>query len=172
MDANMGGGGTMLPFLWRGDITEAEVANFYEAAERYYRARPWRFFASDELLEIQAPDSCPGPQPLLVSVLGADKIARGLVIYNSYKDFDELMSGKSKPSGLFASLDPIKEVPPIMVMEAEQYGWTVVNKSAFPTAMHVKKGRPIPCCGNDLRRLTVALQMVDKATKAPRTAPQ
>ena len=163
LDGEMGGGGALLPHLWRGDISDQEVAEFHEAAALFYQAKPWRFWDDDDLLEISPPGACPGPLPLLVSITGGAGIMRGLVIFESQAQFDRLLLDQGEPSGTFIGFEPLRKVPHLMVVEAEQQGWKVVNKSAFPTVMKVKDGQPEPCRGDDLRRTTVALRAASQA---------
>ena len=163
LDGEMGGGGALLPHLWRGDISEQEVAEFHEAAARFYQAKPWQFWEDDDLLEISPPGSCPGPLPLLVSITGGAGIMRGLVIFESQAQFDRLILDQGEPSGTFVGFEPLRKVPHLMVVEAEQQGWKVVNKSAFPTVMKVKDGQLEPCRGDDLRRTTAAFRAAGQA---------
>jgi len=166
MDQRLGSGGRLLPYLLRGDITEQEVAGLFEAAAHFYRARPWEFITDAGLLEIPSPTR--DEPPLLVSVMGASGITRGITIFDSKADFERMSSGKRKVNAISLSFEPQDKLPPTLTVEARERGWVVASKSAFPMVMRVQKGKPIPCRGDDLRRATAALRVLGEVTSAYR----
>jgi len=166
MDQRLGSGGRLLPYLLRGDITEQEVAGLFEAAAHFYRARPWEFITDAGLLEIPSPSR--DEPPLLVSVMGASGITHGITIFDSKADFERMSSGRRKVNAISLSFEPQDKLPPTLTVEARERGWVVAGKSAFPMVMRVRKGKPIPCRGDDLRRTTAALRVLGEVTSAYR----
>jgi len=157
MDAHMGSGGAMLPYLWRGDITPEEVAELFKAAAACYRLKPWRFLTDADVLEIPSPVA--GEPALIVSVMGAGGIARGLALFDSEADLHRMMGDDEGRTNLvYASFERVRKVPYTVTEEAEQHGWVTAAKSAFPMVVRVRKGEPIPTSGDDLRRVTAAFQ--------------
>jgi len=166
MDQRLGSGGRLLPYLLRGDITEQEVAELFEAAAHFYRARPWEFITDGGLLEVPSPN--PDEPPLLVSVMGASGITHGLTIFDSEADFKRMNAGKRQVNAISLSFEAQDELPPTVTAQAKERGWVVVSKSAFPLVMRVQKGKPIPCRSDDLRRATAALRVLGEVASAYR----
>ena len=166
MDQRLGSGGRLLPYLMWGDITEQEVAAFYAAAASFYRARPWEFVTDASLLEIPSPNR--DEPPLLVSVLGASGITRGITIFDSEADFVRMNSGQRRVNATSVSFEPEDQLPPTVTAQAKEQGWVVANKLAFPLVMRVQRGKPVACRGDDLRRATIALSVLGEGTGAYR----
>jgi len=166
MDKHMGAGGTMLPYLWSGDLTEEEVAEFFEAAVQVYKSRPWRFFTDADILEIRDPRSKSGS--LVVSVMGSEGMSRGIAVFPSMTHYEDVVLRDSRtPTALFVSFQQLARVPHTIAAEAEQHGWAVANKSAFPALMSVRKGKTVAAKGDDVRRATAALHAVSAAANSP-----
>jgi len=168
MDQRLGSGGRLLPYLLRGDITEQEVAELFEAAAHFYQVRPWEFITGAGLLEIPSPNR--DEPPLLVSVLGASGITHGITIFDSEADFKRMNSGKRQVNAISLSFEPQDKLPPTVTAQAKEQGWVVASKSAFPLVMRVQKGKPIPCRGDDLRRATAALRVLGEVTSGYRAS--
>jgi len=158
MDRQMGSGGGMLPYLWRGDIMAEEVAELFAAAARFYQMRPWQFITDAELLEMPNPD--PGQPPLFVSVMGASGISRGLALFDTEADFEQMASDRGRKNVAYASFEGVNEVPHTVTSEAEEHGWVLASTSAFPMVLRVREGKPVPCSGDDLRRVTAAFRVL------------
>ncbi len=166
MDRQLGSGRGVLPYLWRGDITTQEVGALFEAAAHYYRMKPWEFIPDSELLEKPSPD--PGGKPLLMSVMGAAGISRGLVLFDTEDDFDLTTAEDREADVVFATFEPLEAVPNTLRTEAKQHGWEIASKSAFPELLRMKGGQPVPCSGADLRRATAAFRTLAEATSGYR----
>jgi len=166
MDREFGSGRGALPYLWRGDITAEEVGALFEAAAQYYRMKPWEFIPDSELLKMPNPD--PGGKPLLMSVMGAAGISRGLVLFDSEDDFECTMAEDREADVVFATFERMAEAPNTLRREAEQHGWEIAGKSAFPELLRMKQGKPIPCSAADLRRATAAFSALAEATSGYR----
>jgi hypothetical protein len=166
MDQRLGSGGRLLPYLLRGDITEQEVAELFEAAAHFYRVRPWEFITGAGLLEIPGHDR--DDPPLLVSVLGASGITHGITIFDSEADFTRVNSGKRQVNAISLSFELQDKLPPTLTAQSKEHGWAIASKSAFPMVMRVQKGKPMPCWGDDLRRATAALRVLGEVTSAYR----
>lgn len=164
MDQRLGSGGRLVPYLMRRGITAQEVAELFEAAAHFYRVKPWEFITDAGLLEIPNPDR--DEPPLLVSVMGASGITRGITIFHSEAEFKRMSSGKRRVSAVSVSFEPREDLPPTLTAEAEEQGWVVASESAFPMVMRVEKGKPVPCHGDDLRRAAVALRALGEVTSA------
>jgi len=166
MDRKLGSGRGVLPYLWRGDITAEEVGALFEAAAHYYRMKPWEFIPDSELLEKPSPD--PGGKPLLMSVMGAAGISRGLVLFDSEDDFERMRAEDRGANVVFATFEPVSEAPNTLRREAQRHGWEIASKSAFPELLRMKGGQPVPCSGADLRRVTAAFRALAEATSGYR----
>jgi hypothetical protein len=157
MDRHMGSGGAMLPYLWLGDITPEEIAELFQAAAACYRLKPWQFLTDADVLAIPGPTA--GEPSLIVSVMGASGIARGIALFDSEGDVHRMMSDDERRADLvYASFERYAKVPHTVTTEAEQHGWVTARKAAFPMVMRVRKGEPVPCSGDDLRRVSAAFQ--------------
>jgi len=166
MDRQFGSRRGVLPYLWRGDVTAEEVAALFEAAARFYQTKPWESIPDSEL--IQRPNPDPGGRPLLFSVMGAVDISRGLVLFDSQDDHRRVMEDDRKANVVFATLEDVAQVPNTLRSEAEQHGWQLADKSAFPELMRMTGGEPGPCSGADLRKVTAAFRALAEATKGYR----
>ena len=168
MDRRFGSGRALVPYLWRGDITAEEVGLLFQAAARFYRLKPWQFLSDSEILEI--PGSKSGVGRLLISVMGAADISRGLVLFDSEYDFERAMAEDRQADVVFASFERVDKAPPTVREEAKQHGWEIAGRSAFPEVVRMKRGEPIPCSGSDLRRVTATFRALAEATQACRTS--
>jgi len=166
MDRQFGSGRALVSYLWRGDITADEVGALFEAAARFYRLKPWQSLSDSEILDI--PGSKSGVGRLLISVMGAADISRGLVVFDSEYDFERMMAQDRQADVVFASFEQVDKVPATVRAEAEQHGWEVAGRSAFPEVVRMKRGEPIPCSGSDLRRAPAAFRPLAEASQAYR----
>jgi hypothetical protein len=168
MDQHMGSGGAMLPYLWRGDVSEEEVAELFEAAADFSKVRPWQLIPSDVLH--RAPPAGPGEPPLLITVMGESKIARGLALFDTEADFQAMMEDRLPHNVVYASLEPVAKMPHTVTEEAERHGWRLNSKSAFPMVVRVRHGEAAPYTGDDVRRVTRAFRLIGEAAGAAREA--
>jgi len=166
MDRDLAGGGAMAGYLWRDDIAPEEVAELFEVAAQFYRLRPWQFLADSELLKNSS--LFPDAPPLLISVMGASGISRGLALFDSEEDFEAMMSDRDFDGVVYASFERKENIPHTVVSEAKDHGWTVASRSAFPMVTRVRNGHPVPCSGDDLRRVTAAFRALNDVTSAYR----
>lgn len=165
MEQRMGGGG-MLPYLWHGDISADEVAEFFAAAAAVYQAQPWRFFTDAEPLEV--PDPLSKHKRLIVAIMGALGVAPGIAIFSSPKHYEQVALEEGKATGLFVGYEPRGKVPHTVIAEAQRHRWPTVNKSAFPIMMRVRDGQPVAASGDDVRRACAALRAVERLTQVYR----
>jgi len=166
LDLRMGSGTGMLPYLWRGDITDAEVAAFFDAAADLYKARPWRWFSDANGLQMADPIA--QGRTMVVAVMGSEGIARGIAIFDSARDYEAMVLHDRRPDVTYVALQRLKEVPHTVTAQAEEHRWTVVNKSAFPTMMRYRAGEVIPVSSDEVRRAAVALRAATAAAAAVR----
>lgn len=166
MDRDLGGGGGTFPYLWRSDVSADEIAELYEEAARFWRLRPWQFLTDSELVEKQSP--LPGGPPLLISVMGASGISRGLALFDSERHFDDMMCDRGHDGVVYASFERREKMPHTVVGEADEHGWTVASRSAFPMVVRVREEKSAPCSGDDLRRVTAAFRALNEVTSAYR----
>lgn len=166
MDRDLGGSAGMFPYLWRANVSADEIAELYEEATRFYRLRPWQFLADSELVEKQSPVS--GGPPLLISVMGASGVSRGLALFDSGRHFDDMMCDRGHDGVVYASFERREKMPHTVVAEADDHGWTVASRSAFPMVVRVHEERPAPCTSDDLRRVTAAFRALNEVTSAYR----
>ena len=142
------------------------VTALFEAAAHFYRMRPWQFVTDADLLSI--PNPRPGEPPLSVSVMGAGGISRGLAIFDSEADFERTAADEGQTNLVYGAFERLDQVPHIVAAEAQQQGWIVANKSAFPIVVRVQKEEPVPCRGDDLRRVAFAFRHVGEMASAYR----
>ena len=164
MDRELGSRRGILPYLWRGDITAEEVGALFTAAAHYYRMKPWQFIPDSELLEMPGP----GGNRLLISVMGASGISLGLVLFDSEDDFERMQADGREANVVFATLERVADVPNTLRREAEEHGWEIADASAFPELLRWRKGEPVACSGDDLRRATAAFLALAEATSGYR----
>jgi len=162
LDERMGAGGAALPYLWRGDISAEEVAEFFRVAAKVYKARPWRRLG--DLDALMFPDLGPAKGKLVVAVMGSEGLARGIAVFPSRQHYDDVITGDRPPTATFVSFEKPSRVPPIIQAEAERHGWTLANKSAFPLLVRVRAGEPVMACGDDVRRAMRAFLVVAVTT--------
>ena len=104
--------------------------------------------------------------------MGASGISHGLMIFDSEADFGRMNAGKRQVSTLSVSFEPASGLPPTLTAEAREHGWPLAGESAFPFVMRARKGKPVPSCGDDLRRATAALRVLAEVTTAFRESRQ
>jgi hypothetical protein len=168
MDRDLAGGGGMVGYLGHQDVTVEEVAALFEEAAAYYRLRPWQFLDDSQLLG--KPSPIPGEPSLLISVLGASGVTRGLALFDSEEHFDAMMSDRGHDGVVYISFERRNQVPHTVVAEIEEQGWRVAGRAAFPMLMRVREGEAVPWSGDDLRRVTAALHALNEVTRAYREA--
>lgn len=166
MDRDLAGGGMMVGYLWRRDISPEEVATLFEEAAHFYQLRPWQFVTDSELLE--KPSPVPGEPPLLICVTGNAGISKGLALFDSRQQFEDMTCERGFDGVVHVGFERREKMPHTVVQEAEEHGWAVASKSAFPMVVRVRNGKPGACTGNDLRRATAALRALNEVTRAYR----
>jgi len=164
LDERMGSGTGVIPHLWRGDITEAEVARFHAAAARFYRARPWRLLSDLDPVELPDPTPSRG-QTMVTVVMGSSGIARGVALFRSMRDYQTTMAGEQPRTTTFVSFERLAKIPHTLAAEAEEHGWTVVNKSAFPALTTSGGAKLSGANGDEVRRATAALELIASAVE-------
>jgi hypothetical protein len=156
--ADVAGVGATLPYLWHGDVTPEEVGEMFAAAAQFYQARPWRLVYDDEPVTIASP--FPGEPPMAVCVMGGAGVARGVVIFDSEQNRQDFLREGVAPDAVFVVFEKLSRVPPTVRREAEEHGWTTVNKSSFPAIIRIREGGPVAHRGDDVRRATAAFRVL------------
>ena len=105
---------------------------------------------------------------MLISVMGAGGISRGLALFDSEDDFERTMAEDRGADVVFATFERVAKAPNTLRTEAEQHGWEIASESAFPEVLRLRKGEPVPCSGADLRRVTAAFRALAEATSGYR----
>ena len=120
---------------WTGWGLDPElVAGLFEASAAFFRAAPWRLYASSDPLMIR----WPAGQEWLVSVMGATDIERGLMCFANPEDL-EAVGGGSGPSALRGvaigvGFTPLDDLTPALRQDIETHQWKVAAPDAYPSA--------------------------------------
>lgn len=130
------------------ELTPQDVGDFYEAAGGFYQRAPWRDVEGDTVIRIQC-ETLPGG-PWYAIVMGQIGIVVGLAVYNDYAFLQRVLSGQVAPkeharcgASLSVMFDEEFGIAAADLEAAEQFGWPVVAPEAYPTAIHVGRGRAL-----------------------------
>lgn len=122
---------------WAGwALPEAVVAELFDAAASFHRARPWLGLDDGAPLSVETRDG----RVWAASVLGAADIERGLSLYSDPEDRDRVLDAPGwLPSpdafngrSLCLSFNRSGDLPSAMRREVMRAGWTVVSPEAYP----------------------------------------
>ncbi|HTO89962.1 MAG TPA: plasmid pRiA4b ORF-3 family protein [Candidatus Sulfotelmatobacter sp.] len=132
-------------YFGAGDITKAEIAALFREAAALYPLAPWRRFPDSDVLQMDVPAL--GVDGACLSILGALKQEYGILIFDSFDDYDEFGSlsahvlgmGKAPVmlGGSFVSLNFERgaDIPDSMRREITAHRWPVAGPRAYPVVM-------------------------------------
>lgn len=132
--------GLSSPETWKGwGLSAGMIADLFGAAAEYYRARPWRTLADDDLLRA----ACPTGNQWTVCILGNGGVEFGLALYGDPDDVERQFMATdprhamSELRGMVLSLTFGRrdDLPKVMRKEILAAGWTVAGPEAYPLLM-------------------------------------
>lgn len=128
-------------------VTLDDVRALAEAAAAFYRARVWEKLVNADLVEVEMPEAPEGLR--LLSVLGDGGELFGLGFFESRKQFEAILDGRSRPRrAAGVTFMPIDELPFGDVDLWEIHGLPVEGPEAYPLACEIDRG--------EMRRFDVA----------------
>jgi hypothetical protein len=100
-----------------------------------------------------------------ISIIGAAKESRGLLLFRSMEDFLALGSlslgrdesgSREDPDWILISLsfDSRRDHPASMLKESDREGWPVAGRGAYPTVFTIRPGGPEPSSDAEVRLVT------------------
>jgi hypothetical protein len=159
-------------------VDKADLEAFYTAAADFYRARPWRHFAMDELvaLDRQGNDGAAGGRWYGL-IMGQSGIAQGIAVYKSRADIEAMFTVRDVPQTVDSMTVMFGEeasIAPPDLDAIEQFGWPVATPEAYPEALRIfPEMRVQTPTADELRFVTAALSAIsrlaqnrDKTTEA------
>ncbi len=161
----VGGGGSARTYTERGRIPPADVARLFAAAERLWRAAPWKTAAEDQVLAVDVPAL--GVAGGCLSIIGALGENLGFVLFDSvagFARFRDSMPDDGVPLGpidlggyvLSLNFERRSALPGTMKREIASHGWRVAAPAACPVLTTVDPdGVPRPATIRDVRLATV-----------------
>lgn len=133
-------------------ITESQMASFFDAAKKLYRAKPWKFFDDGCLISVDYSSGDRTKLPKAFVVMGAGGIEYGLSFFESNQAYlnmlESLMYGEdalevmSDVWGLNYGDVTEMQIPELEAWERHQ--WDVAVKSAFPMLLNYKTKKGVP----------------------------
>ena len=132
--------GLSSPETWKGwGLPSGMIADLFAAAAEYYRARPWRNLADEDLLQA----TCPTGNQWTACILGNGGIEYGLALYEDSDDVERQFmatdprQAMSELRGAVLSLTFGRrdDLPKVMRKEILAAGWTVASPEAYPVLM-------------------------------------
>jgi len=135
-----GGRPASSPETWAGwRLPDPVVADLFRGAASLWRAAPWVWLRNERLLTAEVP----GGRSWLASLLGYGGQEFGLVLYESRRDFQAVLS-EPRPGQALGSLEDRVlaltftrrgELPRRMQREVASRGWEVAAPEAYPLLM-------------------------------------
>lgn len=134
--------GLSAPETWKGwRLPPGLVADLFTAAAAFFRARPWRHIANEDLLEA----TCPTGNCWTACVLGNGGIESGLALYADPEDVERQFMETDPHSAMAALRGTVlsltfnrrDDLPKVMRKEILAAGWTVAALDAYPTLMAI-----------------------------------
>jgi hypothetical protein len=125
-------------------VTPEQVAGFFRAAARLYRAAPWTRIASDEdLLAVDIETW--SVRGRVVSIIGGLGEATGFIVFQNRADFERFLAETEHarrtgappelPAYLSLNFKPVADVPAALRREAAKHGWELGGQGAFPIVL-------------------------------------
>ncbi len=162
-------------------ITAEQMASFFRAAARLFRARPWDLIPDDSsVLSV----SCPALDlhQAAISVIGQLGESIGLILFSSFDDFTQFIEQASSmqrqgrvrrppaiPAHFALNFESGAEVPPSLRKEISRFRWEVASPRAYPSMVAVDTelvGRG-PTSREVTRTEAIALALAELITSEP-----
>ncbi len=150
-------------------ILKSDLETFYTAAADFYRARPWRHFAMNELVALDWRDAHGKSARWFGFVMGQSGITQGLAAYQSRVDveamFAESKSGEDMDS-MSVMFGEEGSIAPPDLDAIEQFGWPIATPEAYPEALRVFPGMRVQTpSADEFRFLTAALDAITRLSQ-------
>ncbi len=178
MQEHFGGKGEKPPgYLEAGDLTSQQMASFFRAAARLYRAAPWKHIPGDQdLLTVDI--EALGVRGSVVSVIGRMGENFGFIVFQSRADFERFLSeadeGEARqgipdlPQYLALNFAGGRDVPESIRKEVAAQHWEVASRYAFPVVFAVHGTAPYDPSPKDMARLeAISNAAADLVTAEP-----
>ena len=138
-------------------LQHGPVVEFLHAAAAFVRASPWRFFANEDVLDIEVSGALEGR--FEGCIMGAGGIEFGLALYEGKGTLARLAREGQRRTDLswLRSIAVTMDDAPPSLMKAIR---DAVDLPGLPVPVRVHAGRPRPASADDLALLTVALRAV------------
>jgi hypothetical protein len=148
-------------YFGHGGVPLADVAGFFEAAGRLFRAAPWEVVLLDaEVLRLDIPAL--GMEGRVVSIMGQAGVTRGALLHTSYEAFQRFLARASARhereavtgSSIFAiDFTREHEMPETMVREAAEHGLPLPAPGLYPAILDIDAdGVPRPLTRAEVQR--------------------
>ncbi|WP_430878753.1 hypothetical protein [Granulosicoccus sp. 3-233] len=174
MQEEMGSAGTTMTYSSTGASTEA-IGEFFDAAAKLYRAKPWKSIPHDQSLISVTIDAL-GVKNAALSVMGQMGQHFGIILFDQlakHERFtligDAIHRGQEPdyPPHTFLSYEPAKEIEADMRKDISRHGWKVANTKAYPLLMSPNEDRIVrPMTPRDLTLFTVIAEALSYALSA------
>lgn len=134
-------------YLEEGSISVEAMGALFRAAADFYRTEPWRFLGDDRVVEFEA--AALGIEGACLSVLGQAGQSYGVLVFDSFEDFDEFGSHaqavESNPRTmdlgtalLSLAFERGSEISNGMRKEIERHRWPVAGADAYPLLLAIE----------------------------------
>ncbi len=152
--------------------TPADLERFYEAAAAYYRARPWKQFASDELLTLDWRKNT--DQRRYALIIGQSGLKLGMTVFQRLADIEAMLAAHSERifvDSWSVTFGEEASIAPADLDTIEQFGWPIATPEAYPGARRIHPGPSpaAPCLetptAEDLQFLTASLEAIATLAK-------
>jgi hypothetical protein len=161
-------------------LSQSLLAAYYEAACRYYDARPWKHFRSDEAFRIES--SLAEDSPWHATVMGQSGVTLGLAVCRKLEALRRLMEGQmgvddhkeaaQQLDGMSVQFGEEFDLAPRDSDAIVQFGWPVAAPEAYPLLLSVRPGAelvaPTP---EELRIVTECLNGIATLSQSSPTPP-
>ena len=118
------------------------IEAFFVYAAEFYKQKPWKCYEYDIPLKLDVTYGGDNQVPLWVDIFGADDDIYGMTIFRSYEDYSTF-TGTEDPEEMIEMLAntwsmsltyiDVKDIDDRLKAEYEEHGWTIANKSAYPS---------------------------------------
>jgi hypothetical protein len=145
LTSHLGGNSSRKSLLKSPGVTPTLLGHFFDAADRFYRARPWRSIEGDSILRIACDHFKSGPWYAVV--MGQSGIEQGLALYEDLELLRLLVSGElsdkehaCRTSAISVTYGEAFDLAPEDVAAAKQHKWAVSGPDAYPCVMRINPG--------------------------------
>ena len=125
-------------------ITEPQMASFYDVAKKLYLSEPWEHFTDSDLIKVGYDSKDLTKYPQAFVVMGAGGMEFGLSFFDTpERYFDMVMHSTLKKNAQIPAMSmwafnygPITELQTLELEAWEKHQWPVADEYAFPTILN------------------------------------